>query len=167
MQKSVFSKLLLIVVLFFACITQTFAQQKYSATSYIDEHKKIAQQLMRETGVPASVILAVAIHESAYGNSRIAQHLNNHFGIKGKNNSKKIKSAYKGYSSTKESYNDFVDFLKRRKSTQSLFDKHSPTDYKSWVKGISRSGYSMTKSWSSKVLTTISKYNLNQYDSKN
>ena len=164
MQKTAFSRLLLLLVMCFTCIATSFGQQKYSITSYIEGHKELAQQLMHETGVPASVILAVAIHESAYGNSRIAKHLNNHFGIKGKNNSTKIKSAYKWYSSPYDSYNDFVSLLKRRKSTQSLFSKYSNQDYRSWVNGIARSGYSMTQSWSSKVLSIINNYNLNKYD---
>lgn len=164
MQKSLCSRMLLILGLWVACVTFTFGQEKFSTSSYIQKHKEFAQQLMRETGVPASVILAVAIHESAYGNSRIAKNLNNHFGIKGSNNSKKIKSAYKGYNSVLASYNDFVDLLKRRKSTQSLFNDYNSKDYKSWVKGIARSGYSVTKDWSSKVLNTINRYNLNEFD---
>lgn len=166
MQKSLCSKMLLVLVLCFASVTTLLGQQKFSPSSYIEQHKSVAQQLMRETGVPASVILAVAIHESAYGNSRIARHLNNHFGIKGKNNSKTIRSAYKGYESVLASYNDFVGLLKRRKATQTLFDKHSPLDYAVWVKGIARSGYSVTKSWSSKILGTIERYDLDDLDVK-
>lgn len=147
-------------------ISGTFAQKKYSPTSYVDTHKSAAQQLMRETGVPASVILAVAFHESAYGNSRIANYLNNHFGIKGKNNSTKIKSAYKGYDSVLASYRDFVGLLKRRKATQKLFNQHNSQDYESWVKGIARSGYSETGDWSRKVLSTIDRYDLDRYDEK-
>ena len=164
MQKSLISKMLLILVLCFACIASTFGQQKFSPKSYIEEHKQVAQQLMRETGVPASVILAVAIHESAYGNSRIAKHLNNHFGIKGKNSSKKIKSAYKGYPTVMESYKDFVALLKRRNSTETLFEKYSNKNFQAWVNGIARSGYSQTKSWKTHVLGTINRYNLDQYD---
>lgn len=164
MQKSLISKAMLIMVLCLMSMTSTFAQQKFTISSYIEEHKKVAQQLMQETGVPASVILAVAIHESAYGNSRIAKNLNNHFGIKGKNNSKTIRSAYKGYGSVMSSYLDFVDLLKRRKSTQVLFEKHSSTDFNAWIKGISRSGYSATKGWSRQVLSTIDRYNLDDYD---
>lgn len=164
MQKSLVGNLLFIMVLCLVSIATTFGQQRFTISSYIEEHKKVAQQLMNETGVPASVILAVAIHESAYGNSRIAKHLNNHFGIKGKNDSKAMRSAYKGYSSVMSSYLDFVDLLKRRKSTQVLFDKHSSTDFTGWVRGIARSGYSGTSSWSGKVLSTISRYNLSEYD---
>ena len=164
MQKSLISKGLLIMILCLICVASTFGQQKFSPSSYINEHKQVAQQLMRETGVPASVILAVAIHESAYGNSRIAKHLNNHFGIKGKNNIKQIRSAYKGYASVMESYKDFVDLLKRRKSTEHLFDKYSFKNCQAWVNGIARSGYSQTKSWKTHVIGTINRYNLDQYD---
>lgn len=164
MQKSFISRMLLMMILCLACIATTHGQRKFSPSSYIEEHKEVAQKLMQETGVPASVILAVAIHESAYGNSRIAKHLNNHFGIKGKNNSKKIKSAYKGYSSVIDSYQDFVNLLKRRKSTQSLFDQYAYKNFQAWVNGIARSGYSQTKSWKTHVLSTISRYKLDQYD---
>lgn len=166
MQKSLISKVLLIIVLCFVSMSITYGQQKFTISSYIEQHKKVAQQLMKETGVPASVILAVAIHESAFGNSRVAKNLNNHFGIKGKNNSTAIRSAYKGYDSVKLSYNDFIDLLRRKKSTQGLFDKYNSTDYNAWVRGISRSGYSATKGWSSKVLSTIDRYNLDEFDAK-
>lgn len=156
--------MLLILVLCLVSVTTLLGQKKFSPSSYIEEHKKVAQQLMRETGVPASVILAIAIHESAYGNSRIATNLNNHFGIKGKNNSKKIKSAYKGYDSVLASYLDFIGLLQRRKSTQTLFEKNSSIDYTSWVRGIARSGYSVTRDWSRKVLGTIDRYDLNELD---
>lgn len=163
MQKTSIGKYVAILLMFVFTVSTTIAQ-KFSPSSYIAEHKGMAQQLMRETGVPASVILAVAFHESAYGNSKIAKHLNNHFGIKGKNNSKAIRSAYKGYSSITESYRDFVGLLQRRKATNVLFDKHESDDYKSWVKGIARSGYATTNSWSSKVLATIRRYKLHKYD---
>lgn len=163
MQKTSVGKYVVVLLMFAFAGGKTLAQ-KFSPSSYIAEHKDVAQQLMQETGVPASVILAVAFHESAYGNSRVAKHLNNHFGIKGKNNSKMIRSAYKGYSSIEESYRDFVGLLKRRKGTQGLFEKHGADEYEYWVRGISRSGYSTTGSWAAKVLATIKRYQLDQYD---
>lgn len=155
---------MLIMLLCLVSVTISLGQKRFTISSYIEEHKKVAQQLMEESGVPASVILAVAIHESAYGNSRVAKNLNNHFGIKGKNNSKTIRSAYKGYNSVLSSYHDFVNLLKRRKSTQALFENTNSTDYTAWVRGISRSGYSTSTEWSSRVLNTISRYKLNDYD---
>lgn len=163
MQQTSIGKYVMVLLMFVFTVSATHAQ-KFSPSSYIAAHKEIAQQLMIETGVPASVILAVAFHESAYGNSRVAKHLNNHFGIKGKNKSKTIRSAYKGYGSIQESYRDFVALLQRRKATNSLFGKYDATEYERWVSGIARSGYSTTRSWSSKVVATIRRYNLDKYD---
>ena len=164
MKTSLVSKILLSLIICIVSINLSFGQRKYTPASYIEKHKKVAQEKMKESGVPASVILAIAIHESAYGNSRVAQHLNNHFGIKGKNNSKKIKSAYKGYPSVSASYQDFISFLQRRQSTKKLFETYNNQNYRAWVKGIAKSGYSGTKTWSNLVLKTIERYKLNEYD---
>lgn len=138
--------------------------QEYTPHTYIEQYKDAAVQYMEEYGCPASIILAIAMHESAYGGSRIARHLNNHFGIKGPNNSKVIRSAYKGYASVEESYADFIDFLRRRKKTEQLFEQYQPYEYRKWVQGIARSGYAHSPSWSSKVIGIIHKYNLDELD---
>lgn len=164
-MQQVLNMVCLGLILFCSALSNpVLSQQRISLKNYIEQNKTFAQQLMEETGVPASVILAIAIHESAYGNSRIARHLNNHFGIKGKNQSKTIRSAYKGYETPLDSYRDFVALLKRRKATQPLFENNSPTDYQAWLAGIARAGYSVSKDWRGKVLSIISRYNLNDYD---
>ncbi len=144
---------------------QTVAQ-RITPQAYIEQHKAAAIRYMEEYGCPASLILAVAMHESAHGNSKIAQYLNNHFGIKGPNNSKEIRSAYKGYESVEESYQDFIDFLKRRKTTEKLFDLYEAHEYRKWVQGIARSGYAQSPTWSSKVIGMIRKYNLHELDTE-
>ncbi len=138
--------------------------QKLTPQAYIKRYKDAAVHYMEEYGCPASIILAIAMHESAYGTSRVARHLNNHFGIKGPNDSKVIRSAYKGYASVEESYADFIDFLQRRKSTEQLFEQCQPYEYQKWVQGIASSGYAHSPSWSSKVIGIIRKYNLNELD---
>src|SRR5690606_38757979 len=150
--------------LFLFCTSAVVAQQRISLQNYIENNKSLAQQLMEETGVPASVILAVAIHESAYGNSCIARHLNKHLRNKGKNQSNPTHSAYKGYDPPIDSHRDFDALLQRRKATQPLFDKHSSTDYQAWLVGIARSDYSVSKDWRNKVLSIINRYNLYDYD---
>lgn len=165
MTNNILIKAIGLASVFILIAQASWAQKKYSIDNYIDEHAEFAQELMEETGVPASVILGVAIHESAFGNSKIARFLHNHFGIKGKNNSTKIKSAYKGYSSVKDSYKDFVGLLQRRKATLPLFEKHSNTEYEAWIKGIAASGYaSNIREWPVKVLSLINKYELDRYD---
>src|SRR5690606_21225690 len=74
-------------------LAQKQSKKKYTPQSYIQAHKDAAVRYMQEFGIPASIILGIAYHESAHGNSKLANYLNNHFGIKGKNNSKEIRSA--------------------------------------------------------------------------
>src|SRR5476649_2985736 len=80
--------------------------QKNTPKTYIDQFKGDAIRIMHETGVPASIVLGVAMHESGCGNSALAQHLNNQFGVKGGRGGtvyykrkKKVHTAYKRYES--------------------------------------------------------------------
>src|SRR6201994_4736677 len=96
-------KILLVSVLLISALAAS--AQKNTTQSYIDKFKDDAIRIMQQTGVPASIVLGVAMHESGCGNSSIAQHLNNQFGVKGGGTSvyykhnKKVKSSYKQYSS--------------------------------------------------------------------
>ncbi len=140
------------------------AQKKYTAQSYIQANKDAAIKYMKEYGIPASIILGIAYHESAHGNSKIATYLNNHFGIKGKNNSTEIKSAYKGYDSVEDSYFDFVSLIESRKQFNILIDKYGPGNYKKWVLGIAKGGYAASNKWASQVIAIIDKYKLYELD---
>lgn len=157
-------KIATIVVTIFIIIPFQASAQKISAQKYIDTHKERAIQIMEKYDIPASIILGVAIHESAFGNSKLAQYLNNHFGIKGKNNSTEIKSAYKGYDSVDESYMDFIQFLQTRQPFNHLFDKYEKNDYQNWAIGIAKGGYASSKTWTAQVIGIIKKYNLDELD---
>lgn len=133
---------------------------------YVGKFKDLAVRQMNQFGVPASVILAVAIHESAYGKSKIARNLNNHFGIKGKNQVKNIRSAYKSYGSVEDSYSDFLRLLNEKPGFSKLFGKYTSYNYTAWVKGIQRGGYAQSSTWASQVLGIIKKHQLYQYDNK-
>jgi flagellum-specific peptidoglycan hydrolase FlgJ len=125
---------------------------------------------MHETGVPASIILAVAMHESGSGKSSIAQNLNNQFGVKGgggavyyKHN-KKVRTSYKRYDSVLDSFKDFARIMTERKQFSHLADKFTQYDYKGWAKGIQRSGYCSSKKWASQVMGIIDRYDLDELD---
>lgn len=140
--------------------------QSQTIQDYVEEHTDHAQELMREYEVPASVILAVAIHESAAGKSKVARHLNNHFGIKGENNNTEINSSYRGYDNADESYDNFVEVLQNRSSFNKLFDQCDEYDYAAWAKGIQRGGYASSRTWARQVIAIIDKYELYQYDDR-
>lgn len=76
-------KILLITTLLIS--TLAASAQKNTSQSYIEKFKDDAIKIMHETGIPASIVLGVAMHESGCGNSNIAQNLNNQFGVKGYN----------------------------------------------------------------------------------
>ncbi|HCN83224.1 MAG TPA: hemagglutinin [Sphingobacteriaceae bacterium] len=151
-----------VVLLFTSCAT--FGQSV--AAKYIELYKDAAIKIMNENGIPASIVLGVAIHESGSGTSKIARILNNHFGFKGQNSSNKIQSAYKEYDSVEASYADFAFLLKDRSKFRPLFDQYSSFDYFNWAKGIQRAGYASSKTWASQVLAIIKKYELYQYDNR-
>src|SRR5271156_6707261 len=97
-------KILLITALLIS--TLAASAQKNTTESYIQQFKDAAIQVMHETGVPASIVLGAAMHESACGNSHIARSLNNQFGMRGNSvhiyvddHNKKIRTSYKQYDS--------------------------------------------------------------------
>jgi flagellum-specific peptidoglycan hydrolase FlgJ len=151
----------LIICLSVLCLSITVSAQS-AAKKYIEMYNEAAIRTMNEYGIPASIVLGVAIHESASGNSKIAKYLNNHFGMKGSSGPKPIKSSYKGYQDVHESYSDFASLLHKRFS--SLFKKYPISDYRSWVYGIQRGGYAASGTWASQVMSIIKAYKLYQYD---
>ncbi len=153
----------LFLSLFFKANAQTI-----SADIYKEKYGKLASSLSESSGIPASIILGVAMHESANGNSRNAKWLNNHFGIKGPNNLKakgaKFKSSYKEFDSVEDSYSYFIKILSNRKTYTSLW-KHKKNDYKAWAMGLQRVGYATSKIYSEQLIATIKKNKLYEFDS--
>ncbi|GAB3931156.1 glucosaminidase domain-containing protein [Mucilaginibacter myungsuensis] len=164
MKKTVLLTILLVSAL------AVSAQERNTSQSYIEKFKDNAVAIMHQSGIPASIILGIAMHESANGNSAIAKNLNNQFGMKGgttsvyyKNN-KKVKSAYKSYDSVLESFEDFARIMTEKKKFAHLQDQLSSVDYKGWVKGIQKAGYASSRKWGAQVLALINKYDLHDYD---
>ena len=153
----------ILLILGLAVLLTGTASAQSAASKYVEAYREAAIRTMNQHGVPASIILGVAIHESASGTSKIAKYLNNHFGIKGKGGPKPISSSYKGYENVDECYADFVSFLKKR--FNNLFINHPAGDYKKWALSIQRGGYAASRSWASQVMGIIKKYQLDQYDS--
>ena len=162
-------KLLLTITLLVSALA---VSAQTTSQSYIEEFKDNAIRIMHETGVPASIVLAVAMHESACGKSNIAQKLNNQFGVKGGERTfyykhkKKVSTAYKKYDSVMDSFEDFARIMTERKQFSHLTEELTHYDYLGWAKGIQHSGYCSSRKWASQVLTIIRKYQLNLYDEK-
>jgi Bax protein len=121
----------------------------------------MADSLSDEYGVPASVILGVAIMESASGTSRNCKLLNNHFGIVGKNDllkTKGVKSRYKQYPNARASYIAFCKLMAKKKFYKKL---KGNMDHKLWADAISKAGYSeIPEIWKQRLLDIIRKNKL-------
>lgn len=132
------------------------ANTGFSQTKYVQKYRPLADSLGEVYGIPAAIILGVAIIESGSGSSRNAKLLNNHFGIVGKNNllkTKGVKTRYKQYADVAASYLDFCKLLSRRKYYTKLKGNNN---YKLWVDAISKSGYTEAPAeWKKRVTSAI------------
>lgn len=151
-SKGLFTVFLLVLV---QCV---FAQTQ---AKYIQKYRSLADSLSKEYGIPAAVILGVAIVESGAGTSRNCKLLNNHFGITGKNNllkTKGIRTRYKQYKDVVSSYVDFCKLQKKKKYYKKLKDNKK---YMLWLEAISKSGYSEAPAaWKAKIVSIIKKNKL-------
>lgn len=153
-------------ILIFMLSAPVFAAGQNTSRVYIEKYKSLAIDLMLQTNIPASVILAIAMVESGSGNSTLSRKFNNHFGITGKNSNaiEKLgrRTRYKEYDSDTASYRHFCDVLASKAFYPQLIDKQ---DYKLWVPAIRRTGYAGSAHlWEKKVKTTIIKNKLYELD---
>lgn len=133
----------------------------FAQTAYIRQYRPLSDSLSSAYGIPASIILGVAIIESGSCSSQNCKILNNHFGIVGRNNlshTKKRRSRYKQYPNSTASYIDFCRLMTRKKFYKKL---KGNLNSELWADAISKSGYSELPSvWKQRLLSTIKKYKL-------
>ncbi|MBL7713752.1 MAG: glucosaminidase domain-containing protein [Chitinophagaceae bacterium] len=165
MNAKYFSRQISLLTFFFLLLTVPVCGQR-AGDDYVELHKQTAILLMKQSGIPASIILGVSMVESAMGKSKNCRLLNNYFGVKGKNNLHKGKSghrsAYKQYPSAAASFKDFVRIVSKKKYYPNLRGK---MDYRKWLTHMNKHGYAEAKGkWISDVSLMIRKYNLTELD---
>lgn len=157
---------LLVPVVFTAMLVMQANAQTQKASNYLAVYAPMAKKYSLKTGIPASVILGVAIVESGFGSSKNAQLLNNHFGIKGKNNLTDLGihygSKYKSYTSAEAGYGHFCTVIKHKFYFKQL--KGNP-DYKLWLLKMNSAYYSSAGlNWYKKIEKAIKVYKLYKLD---
>ena len=139
------------------------AQVRQTREEYIDRYKSIAVAHMERYGIPASITMAQGILESDCGNSLLSMKSNNHFGIKCKRNWTGDKvyhdddakgECFRSYPSVEASYRDHAEFLDSQPRYDSLF-AYSPTDYKSWARGLKAAGYATAPDYAQRLCRII------------
>jgi flagellum-specific peptidoglycan hydrolase FlgJ len=141
---------------------------------YIKQYKEVAQNNMRQYGIPASITLAQGILESGAGNGKLSQLANNHFGIKChkewtgpsvRHDDDAAQECFRKYEHPQESYRDHSLFLTSRSRYNSLF-KLPKNDYVSWAKGLKAAGYATDPKYPDKLIGLIERYQLHLYDAE-
>jgi Bax protein len=149
----------------FAALLLFALQPASSQSKYIRKYRPIADSLSEIYGIPTSVLLGIAIIESGAGSSRNCKLLNNHFGIKGKNDllkTKGIRTAYKQYPDGRSSYVAFSKLMARKKFYPKL---KGNMDHSLWLDAISKSGYStVPDEWKRNITAAIRKHKLTELD---
>lgn len=166
-------KKLKILFLLFATLTikNSFAQQDPVVVEYINAYKELAIAEMQRTGIPASIKLAQGIHETSAGTSDLVKRSNNHFGLKCKTEwtGMSVKhtddapnECFRKYESSKDSYKDQSDYIKKSPRYASLFEL-DPTNYKAWAFGLKKAGYATNPKYSQVLIKLIEDYDLQDY----
>ena len=139
---------------------------------YIKTYSELATQQMKKYKIPASIILAQGMVESASGSSNLALISNNHFGIKchqewrGKrvyHDDDEKGECFRSYKNPLRSYKDHSLFLVERDRYSSLF-KLNRKDYRSWAIGLKAAGYATDPKYAEKLISLIERYKLNRFD---
>jgi LysM repeat protein len=147
------------------------------ARLYIEKYKHIAVAEMDRMGIPASIKMAQALLESGIGESKLAINANNHFGIKcggevwtGETyymwDDEPVKSCFRVYETAEESFIAHSEFLRNPKKDFRygvLFDLDKK-DYEGWAKGLQKSGYATSKTYSKKLISLIERLELYKLD---
>jgi len=132
--------------------------ESQNPVSYVNKYNPMAQELMQDHNIPASVILGISMLESGNGTSKLSRIKHNYFGVKKGN-------LYRGYESDLASFKDFCQIISRKKYYNYLIE-NDIIDYKIWLTKIQNGGYSVSKTWKTKVLYYIEKYKLYELDKK-
>jgi flagellum-specific peptidoglycan hydrolase FlgJ len=155
-------KYILFIILAFStyCI-----QAQHDVNAYIDKFDSLAVETRNMYGIPASVILGIALQESAAGTSKLCRVNHNHFGMKGRVASPKTKSGYRiGYrtfDTDEAAYLYFGEMISRKKYYTELKES---MDYSRWLKAMKAAKYATSSHWIPRVENIIKRYDLTRYD---
>lgn len=149
------------------------AAKRRKQRAYVQRFAEVAQQEMKEFGIPASISLAQGLLESDAGESPLARKNNNHFGMKCFS-----RTCKKGHCSnfTDDSHKDFFRIYKnpwesyrshshllRAERYRHLY-KLGKKDYKAWAHGLKKAGYATDKHYAGKLINLIEELKLYKYD---
>lgn len=158
-------RLFIFILLYFSTILVLQAQS--AAEVYIMKFDSLAIEVLNNYGIPASLVLGIAMQESAAGTSKLCRVNHNHFGMKGRVKSSKTKSgyttSYRKFETDEDSYLHFGEMVSRRKYYTLL---KGNMDYMKWLKAMKAAKYATSPHWISHVDKMIKRYDLTRFDTQ-
>ena len=158
-------------MIFFAAMVlgMSAAAQKQNPTylAYIEQWKETAVQNQADYGIPASIIMAQALLESAAGTSELAVNARNHFGIKCTSewfggvyyyDDDSKGECFRQYADAAESFKDHALFLQRPRYATCF--EIAIEDYEGWAYRLKACGYATDKNYAPKLIKIIEDYRL-------
>lgn len=162
MKKYVF-----FIVAFLAAMSLSAQRQDPTYLSYIEVWKETAVANQADYGIPASIIMAQALLESAAGQSELAVNARNHFGIKCNKDwlggvyyydDDSKGECFRQYGDAAESFKDHALFLQRPRYTTCF--EIALEDYEGWARRLKECGYATDPLYASKLIKLIEDYRL-------
>jgi len=127
---------------------------------YFAKYQNIADSFETKYGIPSALMLSIGFLESAGGKSKVAQLLNNHFGIVGPNNlmqTHQIYSRYRYFASDTAAYEGFCKLVASKKFYAKLKGTDNISD---WAYALHAAGYASAPTWPAKVIRLCKTYQL-------
>ena len=150
-------------------VTMTLAAQKQNPKylAYIEQWKSTAVDNQKDYGIPASIIMAQALLESAAGQSELAENANNHFGIKCTSewyggvyyyDDDSKGECFRQYGDAAQSFKDHALFLQRPRYATCF--EIAVEDYEGWAHRLKACGYATDPGYAPKLIKIIEEYRL-------
>ena len=157
------------IIIAAVALSMSVAAQKLNPTylAYIEEWKSTAIQNQADYGIPASIIMAQALLESAAGTSELAVNARNHFGIKCTSDwfggvyyydDDSAGECFRQYANAAESFKDHSLFLQRPRYSTCF--EIAIEDYEGWATRLKQCGYATDKNYAQKLVKLIEDYRL-------
>jgi Bax protein len=154
-----------LIILFL--VTSCFLQAQSAAEKYIQKFDSLAIEVLVKYEIPASLVLGVAMQESAAGTSKLCRVNKNHFGVKTRVKSSKTKSGYvskyRTFETDEDAYLHFGEMISKRKYYQKL---KGNMDYMLWLKAMKAAKYATSAHWITHVDAMIKRYSLTRFDTQ-
>ena len=160
-------KLMIIIAAMVLGMSAAAQKQNPTYLAYIEQWKETAVQNQADYGIPASIIMAQALLESAAGTSELAVNARNHFGIKCTSewfggvyyyDDDSKGECFRQYANAAESFKDHALFLQRPRYATCF--EIAIEDYEGWAYRLKACGYANDKNYAPKLIKIIEDYRL-------